>query len=59
MLAVLHDLNLAASVADLVCLLKSGRMIASGPSAKVMTAATINDVFSIETAILVRRYLSS
>ena len=51
-LAVLHDLNLAASVADLVCLLKDGRMVANGPAAKVLTAATINEVFSIETAIL-------
>lgn len=51
-LAVPHDLNLAASVADLVCLLKGGKMIASGPATKVLTAAAINEVFSIETAIL-------
>lgn len=51
-LAVLHDLNLAASVADLICLLKGGKMIASGPVGKVLTTATIHEVFSIKTAIL-------
>ena len=51
-LAVLHDLNLAVSVADLVYLLKGGRMVAGGSPAEELTAAVINDVFSIETAIL-------
>lgn len=51
-LAVLHDLNLAASVADQVCLLKGGRLITSGRPEDVLTADTIEDVFAIRTAIL-------
>lgn len=51
-LAVLHDLNLAASVADQLCLIKDGRMINSGPPEEVLTVAMIEDVFAIETVIL-------
>lgn len=51
-LAVLHDLNLAASVADSVCLLKGGRLAISGWPGDVLTTATIDDVFAIRTAIL-------
>ena len=51
-LAVLHDLNLAASVADLVCLLKEGRMAASGRPKDVLTPDVIGDVFAIDAAIL-------
>ncbi|MEM7043835.1 MAG: heme ABC transporter ATP-binding protein [Pseudomonadota bacterium] len=51
-LAVLHDLNLAASVADHVCLLKGGRFITSGRPEDVLTADMIEDVFAIRTAIL-------
>ncbi|MEM8950124.1 MAG: heme ABC transporter ATP-binding protein [Pseudomonadota bacterium] len=51
-LAVLHDLNLAASVADHVCLLKGGRLITSGRPEEVLTADMIEDVFAIRTAIL-------
>ena len=51
-LAVLHDLNLAASVADLVSLLKNGRMVASGRPKDVLTSEAIGDVFAIEAAII-------
>ena len=51
-LAVLHDLNLAASVADQTCLLKGGRLVTSGPPKDVLTADRIESVFAIRTAIL-------
>ena len=51
-LAVLHDLNLAASIADHICLLKDGRLVAEGQPSDVLTAAMIEDVFAIQTAIL-------
>lgn len=51
-LAVLHDLNLAASVADHVCLLKGGRLITSGRPKDVLTTDMIEDVFAIRTAVL-------
>ena len=43
---VLHDLNLAAQLADRVVLLQRGRMIASGPVAKVMTDAALSELYA-------------
>ncbi len=51
-LAILHDLNLAASIADLICLLKDGRMVVSGPPRDVLTSEIIGRVFAIDTTIL-------
>ena len=42
---VLHDLNAALGVADRVTLLSSGRVVASGPPADVLTAAAIEAVY--------------
>lgn len=44
-LAVLHDLNLAALYADTIVLLKQGSVRASGPPDQVLTTATLEDVF--------------
>ncbi len=44
-LAVLHDLNLAAAHADRVVLLDTGRMRSSGPAAAVLQDATLSDVY--------------
>jgi iron complex transport system ATP-binding protein len=44
-LAVLHDLNLAAQVADRVVLLVDGRIAADGPPAEVFTADRIEAAF--------------
>ncbi len=51
-LAVLHDLNLAASVADHVCLLKGGHLVTSGRPEEVLIPQMIEDVFAIRTAVL-------
>lgn len=51
---VLHDLNMAATVADRIVLFKSGRIIAEGPVREVLTAETIETVFDIRCAMLTR-----
>lgn len=45
--AVLHDLRLAAQFADRVLLMDSGQIIASGTPAEVLTAARLADVYGI------------
>lgn len=48
-LAVLHDLNLAARYADNILLMKQGRLIAQGNSNEVLRSAHISEAY--ETAI--------
>ena len=50
--AVLHDLNHAARYASHVIAMKAGRVIAAGTPADVITAATVSDVFGLETAVI-------
>jgi len=45
-LMITHDLNLAARFADSLLLLESGRPVASGPPAEVLTQETVEAVFS-------------
>ncbi len=45
-LMITHDLNLAARFADSLLLLESGRPVASGAPADVLTQATVQTVFS-------------
>ena len=42
---VLHDLNQAARIADDVLVLKTGRVVANGPSATTLDAALLSDVY--------------
>lgn len=44
-IAVLHDLNLAATYADEVAVLRDGRLVALGPPARTITAARISAVY--------------
>jgi iron complex transport system ATP-binding protein len=50
--AVLHDLNLAARFADTVALLRAGRLEAYGPPAEVLTEGLIERVFDIRAAVV-------
>ena len=50
-LAVLHDLNLAAMYADRVCILKAGRQEAEGKPEAVFTAGTIKACFDLEVVV--------
>ena len=48
---VLHDLHLAARVADDAVLLRGGRVIAAGPAADVLTAPLIAEAYGVEVEI--------
>jgi len=52
---VLHDLTLAARVADDVLLLKDGIALASGPVVEVLTEANLAAAYGVRVAILQRR----
>lgn len=49
--AVLHDLNLAARYADRVLLVKDGRIFVLGEPATALTAANIRAVYGIEAVV--------
>ncbi|MEN2786598.1 ABC transporter ATP-binding protein [Sphingomonas qilianensis] len=48
---VLHDLHLAARVADDVVLLRGGRVVAAGAAADVLTAPLIAEAYGVEVEI--------
>jgi iron complex transport system ATP-binding protein len=50
-LAITHDLNLAASYADRVLLLQRGAVVAEGPPADVITSALVSQVFDWPVAV--------
>ncbi|AOW46866.1 ABC transporter ATP-binding protein [Acetobacter ascendens] len=50
-LMVLHDLNIALNLCDLVCVLHEGRIIASGPPAEVLTPTLLRTVYRVEARI--------
>ncbi|MDR2549712.1 MAG: ABC transporter ATP-binding protein [Desulfobulbus sp.] len=49
--AVMHDLNLAAFFCDHLIFLKEGRVICQGPTDEVLTPATINAVYGVEAEV--------
>lgn len=50
-LAVLHDLNLAAAYCDRLVLLSAGQVVADGPPEAVLTSANIRHVYETEVSI--------
>jgi len=50
-LAILHDLNLAAMYADRLVVLHQGRLAAEGPPAEVLTEALVAQVFELPVAV--------
>ncbi|MBI6630091.1 ABC transporter ATP-binding protein [Pontibaca salina] len=50
-LITLHDLNLAASLADQVLVMRQGRICAIGPPLATLTAQTIRSAFDVEAHI--------
>ena len=50
-LAILHDLNLAAEFADHLVVMSHGRIVAEGPSAETIRDHTIADVYGIAGAV--------
>jgi iron complex transport system ATP-binding protein len=51
---VLHDLNLAASFADHILLLKEGVLVHSGDTHQILTPSTIQAVFEVEADVFYR-----
>jgi iron complex transport system ATP-binding protein len=45
--AVLHDLNLAAAACDRLVVLSRGRVVAEGPPATVLTAERVGEVWGL------------
>ncbi len=50
-LAVLHDLNLAARFCDRLLLMANGRVVASGAPRDVLTVENLRDVYGVNAAI--------
>ena len=51
MVLATHDLNLAASVCDRLVLVRSGRILAQGPTRDVLTSATIQQLYDVEADV--------
>ena len=51
-LAVLHDLSLAAAFFSRLVLLDAGRLVADGPAATVLTADRIRAVFGVDPSMV-------
>ncbi len=49
-LAILHDLNLGALLADEIVAMKAGRVVAAGPPKAVMTREILSGLFDIDLA---------
>ena len=49
--AIMHDLGLAAHFADEIVLIDAGRVIAAGPPADVLTEARLRQVFGIDAFV--------
>jgi iron complex transport system ATP-binding protein len=49
--AVLHDLSLAAAVADRIVLMQTGRIVADGPPGAVLTAGRLSGVYGLSIAV--------
>lgn len=50
-IAVIHNLNLAAAYCEEIVFLNEGRVAAAGPTATTLTAATIAAVFGVESQV--------
>jgi iron complex transport system ATP-binding protein len=48
----LHDLSLAARLADQVLLLRDGRLVGSGPPVEVLTPPAIETAYGVQAEVL-------
>ncbi len=49
--AVMHDLNLAAMFADRILIMKGGRIVRDGPPSRTITESNVSDVFGVTSAV--------
>lgn len=50
-LAILHDINLAATFADRIVWMKSGQILADGPPRDTVSADTMSEIFGVDAAV--------
>ena len=50
-IAVVHDLNLAASLCDTLVLMRNGRVLASGETREVLTSAMVRELYDVEADV--------
>lgn len=51
-LAILHDLNQAATYSDRVAVMDHGRIVLDGPTAEIMTRPELEDVFQVKLEVM-------
>ncbi|SVD10226.1 uncharacterized protein METZ01_LOCUS363080, partial [marine metagenome] len=51
-LIVMHDINLAAEIADIIVLMSHGRVIGAGPPAEVLTTEALEKTFQAPMSVL-------
>lgn len=51
-IVVLHDINLAARTCDMLVALRSGRLVAHGPSRDIMDPATLRAIYDLDMGVL-------
>jgi iron complex transport system ATP-binding protein len=58
-IAVIHNLNLAAAYCDEIIFIKDGRIVQHGPTAETMTATTIGAVFDVQARVSIDSFNNS
>ncbi len=56
--AVMHDINLAARFADNLIFMKQGRKIVSGPARHSLDATIIREVFDVDSVVTTEKHLN-
>ncbi|MCG7848095.1 MAG: heme ABC transporter ATP-binding protein [ANME-2 cluster archaeon] len=57
--AVIHDLNLAAYYCDKICLLQDGKLISAGTPGQVLTSSNIERAFNITVEVITNEITNS
>jgi len=52
LIAVMHDVNLAAQYGDRLFFLLEGRLVAQGPPSAILNATLIEDIFRVKVAVI-------
>jgi iron complex transport system ATP-binding protein len=50
-LVITHDINLAAQFADIILLMKSGKLVKAGTTLEVLTPASLREVFDVDVLV--------
>lgn len=58
-IAVMHDLNLAAAYCDEILIMNDGKIVSSGPTVEKLTADIIEEVFEVKSSVFWDEYNQS